>query len=195
MKPNRQFAWWLPLGLLLGVGSPVRAADWSGVAADNLALTEYSPQDANPILETHIRRLSVDYEERGFFRIGILPLLAVDDVQIHVLTPAGCQQLGAATQLWEMRTSVRHRVELRGVDIYLPGFGNPHLHAALARPGATDAWELTSVSLAVAAHPPLTFAKATLQVAGADAGRLEVGTGGRRQTFLLFTLNQPNRTP
>ncbi len=144
--------------------------------------------------QVHAARIFVDYERRGFFRIGLLPIPVAENVQIQIQSADCLTNALLALHSWNQPSAGLRRLELRNLEIRLIGEKQPRLCAAGARVGQDGALELSTVSVFNAAGQPTSIPKATLQVAGSAAGWLRWNVDGQPQDVFLFN-STSNKTP
>ncbi len=53
-----------------------------GTGANDFTTVEYD--GLSPVAQVHVNRMFIDYERRGFFRIGLLPIPVAENVQIQI---------------------------------------------------------------------------------------------------------------
>jgi hypothetical protein len=153
----------------------------------------YAPADTNPAVIVHMDRVHRDYQRRGFFRIGSLPLLAVEKVTVDIAKPDH-----ALAALLKLDTSLRQAaaaksVECRDVTFRFAGETVPRLRAARIRLSRAGVWELLDCAhITSTAETPI--ARALLHLSGNDAGQLVLQTSkaARFTRFPLFS--SPNNS-
>ncbi|MDE3067202.1 MAG: hypothetical protein KGJ60_06570 [Verrucomicrobiota bacterium] len=184
----------LAVGTGAGLESGVGLAGQTGTAATGLTFSEYNSKDLSQIAQVHAARVFVDYEHWGFFRIGLLPVLVAENVQIKIQSAEGLTNTLADLMSWPRPAAEVRQLELRRLEITLFGEKQPRLCAASAWVGAGGVLELSAVSARVRGEPPISVPRAALQVSGPSAGRLSWNQDGRREAFPLFKLTA-NKTP
>jgi hypothetical protein len=164
------------------------AESLDAVSGQNLTLSEYSPNSLSPAIQIHAGRLFTDYEHRGFFRIGILPVPVAEDVQIQIQASACLTNALAMLQNWKHPAVGVRRMEIRDLQIFLLGENRPRLCAARAQIGKNGVLELSGASVTGLSGQRIPIAHGLLQVTGPDAGRLSWNTNNRiQQLFPLKT--------
>lgn len=190
------FAWFAcfsPVVCLL-LESGAGAADLPWTAVNEVTFSEYSPKGISLIAQVHAAHIFTDYERRGFFRIGLLPIAVVENVQIQIQSAECLTNALFALHDWNQPAPGVRRLELRNVEIKLIGEKQPRLSAAGARVGQDGVLELSTVSVFNATGPQTSIPKAALQVAGSSAGWLRWNVDGHPQELFLFNA-QSAKTP
>jgi hypothetical protein len=172
--------------LCVSLESNVSAAGLAGAAANEVTLSEYSPKDLSLIAQVHASRIFTDYERRGFFRIGLLPIPVAENVQIEIQSAECLTNALFALHDWNQPAVGIRRLELRNLEIKLIGEKQPRLSAAGARAGQDGVLELSAVSVFNATGRQTSIPKAVLQVAGSSAGWLHWNSDGHTQDIFLF---------
>ena len=180
--------------LLVSFGSGLDAAEFAGVSADDVTLSEYSSKDLSLLTQVHAEHLFKDYERHGFFRIGLLPLPVAEKVQIQIKSAECLTNATLALRSWNQPSAGVKRLEVRNLEIKLFGDKQARLSAVSARIGQDGVLDLSAVSIFNAAGGQMSIPKATLQVAGSSAGWLHWSADGQPQTIFLFKPT-PDKTP
>ena len=168
------------------LNSLVRAAD--------MYMIIYPKFGMKPLAIVRAGQIYVDYERRGFFRIGLLPIPVAENVQIQIQSADCLTNALLALGSWDQSSVGVKRLELRNLEIRLFGEEHPRLSAANARAGPDGSLELTKVSLFTATGQPTSIPKATLQVGGSSVGWLHWNIDGQPQDAFLFS-STSNKTP
>lgn len=178
------------VGLLCGVMLAVSAVGQSLSLPPGTRLRVTVPvylgANAEPSLVLHVRELSGGYERRGFFRIGVLPVLVADGVTIEVRN-----ETEAARALRRIPSSLaphanRGLAELRHVTFQFRRSDRPTIEAGRIRLGSGPRWSLEDVRVHLATGD-LELRRAALAVTGAEAGRLTWDSEGRLQSLDLLS--------
>jgi len=174
------------IAITLRAAPELDAAKLVGTSAEDVTLTEYNATDASPVAEVHATRLFRDFERRGFFRIGLLPIPIAENVQIQIQS-ADCLSNALMTlNSWDEPPTAVRRLELRKLEIKLFGEKQPRLSASTGHVGQNGVLELSKVSLFNVARPPTFISNATLQIAGSSPGWLHWNSDGHPQNTFLF---------
>ncbi len=190
MPGRKRVSFLISFLLMLWIGvSPAIAQGWSlnsQANASNVVVTFYPEAGLQPVATVRASQLFRDYQRRGFFRIGLLPIPVAENVAIRIQSAEGLTNALPALQSCNRPSAGIRGLELRNLEIGLFGEQPPRLSAALARVGQGGTLELTKVSRFNAAGQPTSIATATLQVSGASAGWLRWKVAGQPQTAFLF---------
>ncbi len=186
------------LGLLMvlsfnSVAFGVHAADLTGLDAKDLSVSDYDSKHLSLRIRVHVGHLFTEHERHGFFRIGVLPNLVAEDVQMHIASAGWMGGISPTINSWRPSPAVR-RVELRRLQIFLPDESHACLSAAVARPEPNGNLSLSSVSLNDTSGHSLFLARAELLISGPQAGRLRWTENGGCDQIIRFPLN-PKHSP
>jgi len=163
----------------------VNAREPVGKTVSDVTLSEYS-SNLSLIAQVHAVRLFTDYERRGFFRIGLLPIPVAENVQIQIQSADCLTNAMLALHSWNQPSVGVRRLELRNLEIKLFGEKQSRLRAVTARVGQNDTVELSAVSVFGIAGQQASIPKATLQIAGSSAGWLRWNFDGHPQELFVF---------
>jgi hypothetical protein len=164
----------------------VSVAGLAGTTANEITLSEYGSKDLSLVFQVHAARIFTDYERRGFFRIGLLPIPVAEDVQIQIQSADCLTNALFALRFWNQPSVGVRRLELRNLEIKLFGEKQSRLRAVTARVGQNGTVELSTVSVFGIAGQQASIPKATLQIAGSSAGCLHWNFDGRSQELFVF---------
>lgn len=189
----RLLAWaYLAAGILpFSFCFPVAGDELLGFVAAGVDIWQYDSDEAAPVLELRAARLFTDHERRGFFKIGLLPMLVAENVQIQFRSVSGLTNVLAGLPPWMVGATDSHCVELRSVELFATGSDAIRLKAGLARPKQDGIWELKSVAVFAGAKQTFSLPEAQFQIVGPDAGRLIWKLGGQPQAISLFNTQNP----
>jgi hypothetical protein len=155
-----------------------------GMGADDVTITEYN--GISPVAQVHAARMFIDYERHGFFRIGLLPIPVVENVQIEIQSADCLTNAMFALHSWDQPSLGVKRLELRNLEINMFGEKEPRLSAAVARAGQDGILELSTVSVFNTTGQLTSIPQAALQAAGSSAGWLSWNFDGHPQKLFLF---------
>ncbi|MCL5098637.1 MAG: hypothetical protein M1608_14125 [Candidatus Omnitrophica bacterium] len=144
--------------------------------------------ESQPAAVLRIDRIHRDYQRRGFFRIGLLPMIAAEEVRIELLRPDQIADTLAQVQDRLSAEAGGGLIELRLVTIVCPGASTNCLRAGRARLRANGRWQLLDGVKFSNAGSPVHVASATLQVTGEGAGQLNFESGGSTAGVNLFAM-------
>jgi hypothetical protein len=162
----------------------VNASELVGTGANDVTMVEYD--GISPVAQVHAARMFIDYERHGFFRIGLLPIPVVENVQIQIQSADCLTNALFGLHSWNQPSVGASRLELRNLEIGLFGEKQPRLSAAVARVGQDGILELSAVSVFDATGRQTSIPKAALQAAGSSAGWLHWNFDGHPQELFLF---------
>jgi hypothetical protein len=169
-------------------------AGLAGSAATEVTVSEYSSKNLSLIAQVHAACVFVDYEHWGFFRIGLLPMLVAENVQVKIQSAECLTNALADLRSWHQPASGYRQLELRNLEITMNGENQPRLRAAVARVGPDGTVKLSTVAVRTAAGQEVSLLKATLQIFGPSAGRLCWNSGGHQEErFILHATT--DKTP
>jgi hypothetical protein len=181
------------LGFLPARGQAV--VDWMQAArgAQHLVIPRYSEPDKTLYAVIRVDKVYTEYEKRGFFRIGALPVAVLEGVTYEVRDPGPAAKYLAGLRSWLGGEAGQH-VELRGVK--LVASPNNRLEGGRLLFLDNNQWELADGVRLISGTNEFRAGSATLQVAGAQAGELVLRTTPpTTNTFLFGTISQiPNPT-
>ena len=143
---------------------------------------------SKPAASLSAASFGVGSQRRGFFRIGILPLLIASDVRIifsgEPPDPTALADLAPAFKALANTSAV----EIHQFAVLLPGKCQPALQAARAEPAGKGDWKLTEVTLS--GPIPMHLPEAILRTGGTEAGQLTFVAAGANQELNLFGRSQ-----
>jgi hypothetical protein len=144
-----------------------------GVSVQHAVVPLYMTGSFKASAVVRVDRAFMDYEHRGFFRIGLFPIGVLDGVTFDTQETANPAGSLACVRRW-LGTKAGQRIEMRRVKFLLSPTN--HLEAGLARSLGKDRWELLNgvrlFSGASEVHAP----RAMLEMAGVEGGRLILDT-------------------
>src|SRR5688572_18044946 len=155
----------------------------------------YAPGGSEPAVLIHVERVHKDYQRRGFFRIGALPMVAADTVTVRIAQPDH-----ALTALAKLDARLRQigqvkAVEWRRVDFIFGSESTPRLRATRMQVSRGQTWEfLDGVRLNTLTNE-IRFARAILHVAGARAGQITARTENEAPSIHFSFLTRPDNSP
>jgi len=134
-----------------------------------------------------------DFERKGFFRIGLLPLVAVEKFRLEALSAEVASDCFGQVQIWF--ASLSHggkRLELREPELVVAGPTTATLKSGGIRVNPTGSWDLFDGVTFTSGTNRIHTARATLQVTGARSGRL-VMQGNQPVTTIFFPSKSTNQ--
>lgn len=184
--------------LALGCARAVLAAEVSqdNRASQRLTSPVYGPESSRPIAVLRVEATRTEYQRRGFFRIGALPLLVAEQVRIEVRDPQATAEVFAGLPEWLRAPGKGRAGELRDFQMRGPEpAGVPWLTVARVRLAEHGQWELKEGCLRSPTGEVAHFDQALMQIAGRHTGRITLADG-RNFTLLpsVLSLTVPTRT-
>jgi len=188
-KPVRFFVRMALCGLavfccLPGRGQTVADLLQRGWNMQHAVIPVYTEPEKNLSALVHVDKAYTDYEKRGFFHIGALPVAVLEGVTFEARDPAPAAQNLARLASWLGVDAGRH-VELRRVKFAASPVSS--LEADRVVLAGRDQWELLGGVRLVSGANETRAEKATLQVAGANAGQLILQTTPPSTNTFLFS--------
>lgn len=179
--------------VLLIASSPASSADTTIItkhsAAIGVTMPLFGADKTVPAALLHIGKLSLCAQRRGIFRIGILPLLVAQGVEIEFRSqPPDASALGDLSSAFVVlgKTSA---AELHDLSIVVAR--HPVLTAAEGRPASDASIRLSQVVISGGDSPDA----ATLRTNGGKAGELSYQIAGAGKALNLFKTQVLNPTP
>lgn len=177
--------------LLLGLGlamAPARAQSLQSllngkVKAKNVVIPLYVSSETSPVALVRVGGVATEYQRRGFFCIGVLPVVVLDGVTIELRRP---QSPGPALVQFKRHlqsVGARKVVELRRLALVLPGPAAARLTAERGRLSSAGAWELSNVAWRPEGQAGEDFAQAQLETEPGAPVILRAAGGSRRVVF------------
>jgi hypothetical protein len=112
-----------------------------------------------------------DYQRKGFFRIGVLPIGVIEDVRLEVAQPACIVESLASLHKW-LGPQAGNCIELRRITLVAPGPATNCLEAARARVLSGGRLELNGNVRLVSGMAEAQANRAVLQMTGGLAGQI-----------------------
>lgn len=146
------------------------------VSVNNLVVPFYAAGQSEAVAVLRVEHVFRDHERRGFFRIGLLPLLVGEGVRLE-FRDAGV----AARELDRVRQGVESslggdRIEMRRVRMSCGGTPARVLSATRLRTEKDGRWRLLEGVSVQIGETRRSVSNAVLQVSGPRAGRLTLET-------------------
>ena len=134
-------------------------------------------------------RVFSDYQSRGFFRIGALPMLVLDKLSIELRQPERLPMaLSQVGEKFAVRSDTRKAVEGRDFRLWFTSRKDAQLRARRVRLEGGTTWRLFDGAIQRPDSATLSFRQATLAVAGPNAGELAYETARGIVTMPLLSL-------
>jgi len=161
------------VGFLLEVRSQsIDGLEVTGLEVESLVQHFYFEREPEPCATLQVDSIHKDFERKGFFRIGVLPLVAMEKFQFEISKPELAAYGFDQIQAWIKSAHGGNRVELRNVSFIVGASASSELTCERLRFGSGGEWELLDGVNLRAGTNELHALKATLQVGGPDSGRL-----------------------
>jgi hypothetical protein len=147
----------------------------------------YVTGEPKAVAVLRVEKLFTDYQRKGFFRIGVLPLCVAEGVRLEVQQPEK-----AAAALASVRGHLRLAkgnvpAELRRLVLAVAGEPTVQLKAGRVRFGEAGCWLLDGGVACTEDTTVVEGARGTLQVTGESAGQLVLDTAAGQRTVRLFS--------
>lgn len=152
-----------------------------------IAIPYYAKGQGSPAAVVRIKKVYTDHQRRGFFRIGLLPVLVAEDVKIEIIQPQETLAALQQARRWLKPTATQKALEWRRVQFFFPAETEPRLEAAKIHLSEAGAWRLTGGVVLRHGTNQTRQAEATLQVTGPQAGELLATHQGGQRLNLLQT--------
>ena len=160
--------------------------------ASGVVLAIYPEIGLQPLAILRADQLYEDYQRRGFFRIGALPMLVAEGLSVEL---CDTNQLSAALTQASTRFGVKAKkfkaVEGRGFSLSFSGQLKGVVHARTARLESSTEWRLQEGTVEQPGSAAIAFRRATLAVAGPKAGELTYETATGPTSVHLLALIRP----
>lgn len=140
-----------------------------GVSLQGAVVPLYPAGAAQPVAVVRVDRAYLDYQRRGFFRIGLLPVGVLEGVTVEVRDTSSPSASLACLRRW-LGTKDGQKIEMRRVKFILSATN--HLDAGLAKCAAGDHWELLKGVECTVGATEVRAPRATLQTTGPRAGQV-----------------------
>jgi hypothetical protein len=126
-----------------------------------------------PVIIVHAAAIHEDYQRRGFFRIGVLPMLALESLTLEVRDPEHLSgALTNATAFLARKGGARKALEGRDFTLSFSTRSHGRVTAHSVRLEGRDAWSLAQGTVDMPPAEPVSFRQATLTISGPQAGDL-----------------------
>jgi hypothetical protein len=148
----------------------------------------FAPEGARePSAILRVQRVYTDYETKGFFRIGVLPMEVMEGVALEVRHPRELAGTLEDLHRWLGAKSAK-RLQLRDFSLVLPASGpnTNRLEAARVRIRDNGRWELPGAVSYSFGESRISATHGSLQVTGPAAGLLTVEASPAVTTNLLL---------
>jgi hypothetical protein len=175
-----------PIGLAQGLFLDSR------VQVRDAVIAVYPDSALEPAAMIRAGRVFSDYQTRGFFRIGALPLVVLDKLSIELLAPERLSRtLSHLGEKFTVRNDARKAVEGRDFRLWFASRKDAQLRARRVRLESGTTWRLLDGIFQPPGSAAIPFRQATLSVTGPNAGELAYETArGTARIHLLSLLSE-----
>jgi hypothetical protein len=133
-----------------------------------------------------VRRVSEGHQRKGFFRIGALPTIVIEDTVLEIRADADFSNvLHQAHAELVSRPELKRVIDGRGFSIVFPSHTNSCVQAGRMSLGGPGVWRLEDVTVGNPGSSPRTFRRAALQVSGLHTGQLRGETRAEKISIQL----------
>jgi hypothetical protein len=162
-----------------------------GVSVQHAVVPLYPTNSFKLSAIVRVDRAFLDYQHKGFFRIGLFPIGVLDGVTFEAQDKADPLASLACVRRW-LATKSGQRIEMRRVKfLFSP---TNRVEAGLARCVAEDHWELLNGVRFFSGASEIRAPRATLQLAGPHRGQVILETTPRTTNSFLasaLTVEEP----
>jgi hypothetical protein len=165
----------------------------SHVQVRDAVVAVYPDSSPQPAAMIRAGRVFSDYQTRGFFRIGALPMLVLDKLSVEVLQPERLSKaLNTLGEEFAVRGDSRKAVEGRDFSVWFASRKDAKLQARRVRLEGGRMWRLYEGAIQRPDSATVPFRQAVLTVTGPKAGELAYETPrGTTRIQLLSLLSKP----
>ena len=146
-----------------------------GAEARRVVTSFYGEMEMTPSMVVRVDRIYTDYQRKGFFRIGVLPMGVMEGVTFEVHRTETVTNSLAQLHDW-LGSQAAKRFEFRKVSFLTFAGGTNHLESGRARVIADGQWELLDGVRLCSGTNQVVSSSATLQVVGERTGQLVMAT-------------------
>ena len=180
------------LGLLLMRAEAQSVSDFlqEGLSMKHALIPLYPTGSVQLSALVRVDRSYIDYQHRGFFRIGLFPVIVLEGVTIEAKDRANPLASLDTIRHW-VKTKAGQRLEMHEVKfIFSP---TNRVEAGLVRCVADDRWELLKGVHLTSGAEETRASQAILQIAGPRAGEIIFDTSPRStKNFLASNVVLPD---
>jgi hypothetical protein len=159
----------------------------SGLRAKGAVIAVHLGWETEPAAVLRAERVFSDYQTRGFFRIGALPLLVMEKLRIELHDTARLSTvLASVSERFATRGNAWKAIEGRDFCLSFCSPKDGQVRARRIRLESGGAWALLDGALEAPEAAPIPFSRAALTITGPRAGELVCETpSGTIQVHLL----------
>jgi len=164
-----------------------------GIALKGGVISLYDGTEAGPATVVRLDQGYTDYESKGFFRIGLLPIGVMEGVTFELPHPESLTNSLAQLHRW-LGARAAKRLELRRVSFQVSAPVTNRLSAGRARVSPDGTLQLFDGVNFVSGTNQLQAARGVLQVTGEQAGQLVLETSPPWTNSLFRCIVTPEPT-
>jgi len=163
---------------------------------DHAVIPLYLEADTETVAVMRADSIVASHQRRGFFRIGLLPLIVVENLSIQIndrerLLPA----LVASGHHFVSKTDNKKIIEARNFSLAIGTNQFPAIVSQTMRPQTPELWMLEHGKILIADGKPLIFDKARLTILGPRAGEVTLMQADTVMTVNLSEVFKSQTTP
>jgi hypothetical protein len=169
-----------------------------GLSVQHAVVPLYTPGAFKLSAVVRVDGAFMDFQRRGFFRIGMFPIGVLEGVTFEARDAADPMAGLASFQRW-LSTKAGQRIEMRRIKLVLSTTNR--LEAGLARCVGGDRWELLNGVHFVSGDREIQAPRGILNLAGPRGGQVVLETAPRTTCPILASAlafadpSQPSSTP
>jgi hypothetical protein len=183
--------WLIGLITLAFVESVSAGPQLTSVMLRGVTVPIFVSGETQAVATLRMKKVFKDYERKGFFRIGALPLLAGEDVRVEILKPAGAAGLFSQSQEWVRSRNHSVPIEWRRMILTVPGEPRPRLEAGRVRLRSAGCWELLEGVTLRHENGETKLRQASLRLTPDGIGVVEIPTSASRFRVFDFSIQKP----
>jgi len=183
--------WFIGLFALAFVEGVSAGPQVTSVVLKRVTVPIFVSGETQAVAALRMKRVFKDYERKGFFRIGALPLLVGEEVRVEILKPAGGVGLFSQSQEWVGSHSQSVPIEWRRMVLTVPGEAKPRLEAGRVRLRSAGCWELLEGVTLRNENGETKLRQASLHVTPDGIGEVEIPTSASRFRVFEFSTQKP----
>jgi hypothetical protein len=199
---GRERASWMPallrilfLMIVLACATSGLAQSWllnSHMRITKAVMPEYLDFGSKPAAIFRADQIYEDYQRRGFFRIGVLPMVVLEGLSLEL---CDTNQLSVAltrtSTHFGSKGKASNAVEGRNFSLSFSGQKNAVIHAQIVRLESGTEWRLQEGTVDQPGAASISFRRATLTIVGPKAGELACATTNGLVHLDLLSLASP----
>jgi len=178
------------VAIILGVRPLCPAQTWPldpPTPITNVEVPVYVKLNSEPLAVFRAERILDDYQTKGFFRIGALPLTVAQDLSIELKDPFQLPvALSALGGRFALKDAGKRTVEGRNFTLSFSGEKHGRLQARCVRMEGPTEWSMEEGSVSLPSAAPAHFHRGALVLDGPEAGWIKYqSTNGVVQVHLF----------